>query len=132
MNLLLQRKKRELLEKYDNPKDRNDYNIALSKFHQTMPLTYGVIADNKDPECLGRLKVMLPLIGMNSVSPWYQVAGNKKNKSGFWALPEIGTQVVVCFPNGNLSRGIILGCIYDEKHLPPKHDTDNPSKSQFF
>ena len=30
---------------------------------------------------------------------------------------------------GNYSRGIILGCIYDQKHRPPEHDTDNPSKS---
>jgi len=33
---------------------------------------------------------------------------------------------------GNYSRGIILGCIYDQKHRPPEHDTDNPSKSQLI
>ena len=30
---------------------------------------------------------------------------------------------------GNYSRGIILGCIYDMKHKPPQHSTDNPSHS---
>ena len=33
---------------------------------------------------------------------------------------------------GNYSRGIILGCIYDQKHRPPEHDTNNPSKSQLI
>lgn len=33
---------------------------------------------------------------------------------------------------GNYSRGIILGCIYDQKHRPPEHDTENPSKSQLI
>ena len=30
---------------------------------------------------------------------------------------------------GNYSRGIMLGCIYDMKHKPPQHSTDNPSHS---
>ena len=30
---------------------------------------------------------------------------------------------------GNYLRGIMLGCIYDMKHKPPQHSTDNPSHS---
>ncbi len=46
-----------------------------------------------------------------------------------WILPDIGTQVLVFFPEGDHEHGVVAGCVYDEKHLPPAHSTDNPSKS---
>ena len=127
----LDKKIEDLLQRHPDPRDPagvTDFQTKL--FRQSCPPTWGIVVDNKDPECLGRLKLMLPLVGPNAVTPWYQVLGhNRKNKAGWWALPDIGTQVVVCFPYGNRSRGVILGCIYDMKHRPPKHSTDNPSHS---
>ena len=121
----------KLLQKYPDPRDpAGVYNFREKKYRESCPPTYGIVVDNKDPDCLGRLKLMLPLVGPNAVTPWYQVAGhNRKNKAGFWVLPDIGTQVIVCFPYGNRSQGIVLGCIYDMKHKPPHHSTDNPSHS---
>ena len=133
MNFRLEKKKQELLEKCPDPRNPlGKINFQRKEYALSCPPTYGIVADNKDPECLGRLKLILPLVGPNAVTPWYQVAGNRKDKNGFWALPDIGTQVIVCFPYGNYSHGIILGCIYDMKHKPPKHDTENPSNSQLI
>ena len=54
------------------------------------------------------------------------------NEKGLWCLPDIGTQVVVCFPYGDRSHGIILGCIYDMKHKPPKTSPSNSAESYLW
>ena len=55
-------------------------------------------------------------------------------KSPVYTLSAKGSQRINApkLAYGNYSRGIILGCIYDQKHRPPEHDTDNPSKSQLI
>ncbi len=121
----------KLLERHPDPRDPAGVSAFYEKqYRASCPPTYGIVVDNKDPDCLGRLKLTLPLVGPNAVTPWYQVLGhNRKNSAGWWVLPDIGTQVVVCFPYGNYSQGIILGCLYDQKHKPPEHSTDDPTKS---
>lgn len=133
MKYRIEQKIEELLA--GNPDPREPAGVVgfrERKYREGCPPTYGIVVDNKDPECLGRLRLSLPLVGPDAVTPWYQVAGNRKAGNGLWALPEIGTQVVVCFPYGDRSHGIILGCIYDQKHRPPQHDTENPSASQLI
>ena len=102
----IEREIEKLLQKYPDPRKPNGVSeFNTRKFRESCPPTYGIVVDNKDPDCLGRLKLMLPLVGPNAVTPWYQVVGqNKKNKAGFWALPDIGTQVIVCFPYGDRSK----------------------------
>ena len=130
MNIVLEQKKRKLLEKYGHPRSRNEYSDAQARYDQDAPFVWGVVVDNKDPECLGRVRVSMDLVSPGCVSPWYQLSGRwTGNGRGFWELPAIGTQVVVAFPYGNYSRGVVLGCVYDEKHLPPKTSTENPAKS---
>ena len=114
-----------------NPAGVSEFQTRL--FRESCPPTWGIVVDNKDPDCLGRLKVNMPLVGGGTVSPWYQTlnmwTGNAK---GLWCLPDIGTQVVVCFPYGNRSQGIILGCIYDMKHKPPKTSPSNSAESYLW
>ena len=130
----LDKKIEDLLQRHPDPREPagvTDFQTKL--FRQSCPPTWGIVVDNKDPECLGRLKLMLPLVGPNAVTPWYQTlnmwSGNEK---GMWTLPDVGTQVVVCFPYGNRSQGVVLGCIYDMKHKPPKASPENSAESYLW
>ena len=93
----------------------------------------GIVADNRDPECLGRVRVQLDLLSPGCVSPWYQMSGRWTGGGhGFWTLPDIGTQVLVAFPAGDKSHGIVLGCLYDEKHLPPEISPEKKADSMLY
>lgn len=74
--------------------------------------TYGIVTGLDDPEGFGRARVKLP--NYNDVeTDWMQVlsvgAGLGK---GLIALPDIDDTVLVLFPRGELTQGIILGGLY--------------------
>lgn len=96
----LEREIEDLLKRHPDPrKPAGVSEYQRNQFIKSCPPVWGIVADNKDPECLGRLRVQLPLAGGSTVSPWYQPlniwAGDGH---GIWSLPDIGTQVLVCFP----------------------------------
>ena len=93
----------------------------------------GIVTDNRDPECLGRVRVQLDLLSPGCVSPWYPMGGRwTGGGQGLWSLPDIGTQVLVVFPDGDKRHGIVLGSLYDEKHLPPKTSPEKKADSMLL
>ena len=123
-----------LLKRHPDPrKPAGVSEYQRNQFIKSCPPVWGIVADNKDPECLGRLRVQLPLLGGGTVSPWYQPlniwAGDGH---GIWSLPDIGTQVLVCFPYGSRSQGIVLGCIYDMNHRPPESSPSDSAESYLW
>ena len=79
------------------------------------------VVDNRDPECLGRIRVSQEMFAPGSVSVWLPIVGHwKKKESGWWALPEIGVQALVIYTLSDRSEGYVLGFIYDELHRVPK------------
>ena len=123
-----------LLKRHPDPrKPAGVSEYQRNQFIKSCPPVWGIVADNKDPECLGRLRVQLPLVGGSTVSPWYQPlniwAGDGH---GIWSLPDIGTQVLVCFPYGSRSQGIVLGCIYDMNHRPPESSPSDSAESYLW
>lgn len=132
--LNVDKKIEELLKKYPNARpdgSRAEFYACLAR--SDIPPTFGIVVDNRDPQCLGRLRVELPLVAPGKVSPWYQVRNLWAEKeAGLWAIPDIGTQVLVSFPYNNMSRGVILGCVYDEKHRPPEPSTENYADSTLW
>ena len=123
-----------LLKQHPDPrKPAGVSEYQRNQFIKSCPPVWGIVADNKDPECLGRLRVQLPLVGGSTVSPWYQPlniwAGDGH---GIWSLPDIGTQVLVCFPYGSRSQGIVLGCIYDMNHRPPESSPSDSAESYLW
>ncbi len=94
---------------------------------------YGIVSDNKDPMKLGRVRVACDMIAPGAVTPWIPVIRPWASKeSGWWSLPDIGTQVLLGFIGNSTNQPVCLGCVYDLKHLPPKHSTENPSDSIVF
>ncbi|MDB5950482.1 MAG: type secretion system tip protein VgrG [Massilia sp.] len=53
-------------------------------------------------------------------SPWIRVmtpaAGNQ---FGQLRLPRVGEEVAVVYPDGNIDHPLIIGALYNEKHMPP-------------
>ena len=130
----LEREIEDLLKRHPDPRKLAGVSeYQRNQFIKSCPPVWGIVADNKDPECLGRLRVQLPLLGGGTVSPWYQPlniwAGDGH---GIWSLPDIGTQVLVCFPYGSRSQGIVLGCIYDMNHRPPESSPSDSAESYLW
>ncbi|MDR2078778.1 MAG: phage baseplate assembly protein V, partial [Treponema sp.] len=84
----------KLLEKYPDPREGGIglYKDEQRKLRAAAPPRYGVVADNKDPQCLGRVRVACDMIAPGAVTDWIpMVSRGAGNGSGWWQLPDIGT-----------------------------------------
>ena len=117
------RKLTKLLESEPDPREgaggRREFN--QTKLLMRCPPTVGVVTDNRDPDCLGRIRISYDTVVPGSVSPWLPVIGQGRGTGkGMWTLPEIGTQCLAVFTAADRSRGYVLGFIYDREHRPPE------------
>jgi len=105
----------------------------------------GFVKDTSDAQKMGRLRVWIPEFGSrpDDVSGWITVSyaspfagatdpahldpnvqlGDKSQTSyGWWAVPpDLENQVLVMFINGDPSRGVWIGCLYQQymNHMVP-------------
>jgi uncharacterized Zn-binding protein involved in type VI secretion len=90
----------------------------------------GQVVDNKDPESIGRIRVSQDMVSPGSISEWLPIVGQwKKKESGWWTLPELGTQALVVYTKADRSEGYVLGFIYDEKHTVAKRSSEKATGS---
>lgn len=116
--------------------DKNYNPIGRSKRYDGMYIGY--VKDNTDVQKMGRLKVWIPEFGSQEEDKtgWFTVAhsspfagatspkllGNneKLNEAtqtsyGFWAVPpDLDNQVIIMFANGDPSRGVCMGCLFQQ------------------
>lgn len=90
----------------------------------------GLVKENWDEEHPGMVKVeyFLGESGKNQTG-WVPVAVPYAGKEyGYYALPEIGTEVVLAFQMGNRNCPIVLGCIWNQQNTLPT-ETANENNS---
>ena len=121
------RKLTKLLESEPDPREgaggRREFN--QTKLLMRCAPTVGVVTDNRDPDCLGRIRISYDTVVPGSVSPWLPVIGQGRGTGkGMWTLSEIGTQCLAVFTAADRSRGYVLGFIYDREHRPPESGTE--------
>jgi uncharacterized protein involved in type VI secretion and phage assembly len=84
-----------------------------------------IVTNNKDPDGLGRVKVMLPWLAERVESDWARVvspmAGNSR---GLYFLPEVNDEVLVGFEHGRPESLYVLGGLWNGKDKPPENNND--------
>ncbi len=87
----------------------------------------GLVKENWNKEHPGMVKVeyFLGEKGKN-LTGWVPVMTPYAGKEfGFYALPEVGTEVVLAFQRGNRNCPIVLGCIWNKQSALPKETAND-------
>lgn len=83
----------------------------------------GIVKENYSKDFPGKIKVEL-FFGVEgkNVTGWIPVmTPYGGSEHGFYALPEVGAEVVVAFNLGDRNRPLVIGCLWSDKNkLPPK------------
>jgi uncharacterized protein involved in type VI secretion and phage assembly len=90
----------------------------------------GFVADNDDPQQLGRIRVVVPSVLGAEVSGWALPClpfGGQKDQ-GLFAVPELDAQVWVEFEEGDVSRPIWTGTFWRQAaDVPPEAAVSPPT-----
>ena len=83
----------------------------------------GLVADVKDPDGQGRVKIQLPwLDGANGrYEAWARLATLMAGSGrGSWFVPDPGDEVLVAFERGDVSRPYVIGALWNGADRPPE------------
>ncbi len=88
-----------------------------------------VVVGNDDPLRLGRIKVKFPWLDSEE-TPWVRfMTAHAGQERGWFALPEIGDEVLVGYEQGSPDLPIALGALYNNENKPPTEgDAENNVK----
>ena len=79
-------------------------------------IVVAVVADNNDPQKMGRVKVRYPWLTEEHTSFWARTASQMAGRGrGFFNLPEIDDEVLVAFEHGDIHRPYIIGMLWNGK-----------------
>ena len=83
-------------------------------------MVIGIVTNNADPEGLGRVKVTFPWLCDTDESAWARLVSPMAGAGcGFFALPEIGDEVLIGFEHGDIHRPFVLGALWNGQDKPP-------------
>jgi uncharacterized protein involved in type VI secretion and phage assembly len=94
----------------------------------------GIVADIKDPENLGRVKLLFPWLAQEKEetvhieddedrahSYWARVAALMAGKNrGTFIIPEVDDEVLVAFEHGQIDRPVVIGMLWNSEDQPPE------------
>ena len=88
-------------------------------------VSVATVAQNRDPEGLGRVKVKFPWRQNPDESHWARLAVPMAGKDrGIWFLPEVGDEVLVICDAEKVEHPYVLGCLWNGKEPPPETNSD--------
>ena len=97
-------------------------------------ITVGIVKENWDESNKGKVKVEL-ISGEEgkTETAWIRVASlYTENKAGYYLLPEIGTEVLIAFIDGNRDNPVVIGSLWSEKNkIPPTFATEKNTVKGF-
>jgi uncharacterized protein involved in type VI secretion and phage assembly len=83
-----------------------------------------VVAENQDPEGLGRVQVDFKDRRLEKRG-WARVATPMAgDRRGVYLLPEVGDQVLVAFEHGDPRSPFVVGALWGENEQPPERNED--------
>jgi phage baseplate assembly protein V len=78
------------------------------------------LEDPEPQQALGRVQVSFPAFGETITTGWAPCARPMGgDKTGFYAVPEVGEQVLVAFVNGDPNQPYVLGSLWSADQPPP-------------
>jgi uncharacterized protein involved in type VI secretion and phage assembly len=88
-------------------------------------VSVGVVAQNHDPEGLGRVKIRFPWRENPDESHWARMAVPMAGKGrGVWFLPEVGDEVLVACDAERVEHPYVLGALWNGEEPPPETNSD--------
>ncbi|MBD1873790.1 phage tail protein [Nodosilinea sp. FACHB-131] len=94
-------------------------------------VTVGIVTNNQDPKELGRVKLKFPWLSDLDEGAWARVltpmAGRNPDTNqayGLHFLPEVDTEVLVAFEQGDIEFPYILGALWNGKDKPINLNSD--------
>ncbi len=88
-------------------------------------VSIGIVTNNQDPDNEGKVKVRFPMRNSNDESYWARVATIMAgNSMGAYFLPEVDSEVLVAFEEGDSEHPIIIGSLWNGKEPPPETNSD--------
>jgi uncharacterized protein involved in type VI secretion and phage assembly len=88
-------------------------------------VSVAVVAQNKDPEGLGRVKIRFPWRENPDESHWARIAVPMAGGGrGTWFLPEVGDEVLVACDAERVEYPYVVGCLWNGQDKPPQTNAD--------
>jgi uncharacterized protein involved in type VI secretion and phage assembly len=88
-------------------------------------VSVGIVAQNKDPEGLGRVKIRFPWRENPDESHWARIAVPMAGGGrGTWFLPEVGDEVLVACDGERVEHPYVIGALWNGQDKPPQTNSD--------
>jgi uncharacterized protein involved in type VI secretion and phage assembly len=88
-------------------------------------VSVGIVAQNKDPDGLGRVKIRFPWREHPDESYWARIAVPMAGGSrGTWFLPEVGDEVLVACEAERVEHPYVVGALWNGQDKPPESNGD--------